>query len=417
MYIGIDDTDSLSRFCTTYLCSILKSRLQKEGYEVSIPRLIRLNPNIPFKTRGNGAVSLEIKGDINDEIKEISIKTLEEFSDFEDPNTNPGIVFCNKIEKNMIKFSVRALHEILLLEDALKIIEENKCESIGYKNKRGIIGALAAIAFPLHDYTYELLAYRKEKNWNSRRNIDKESVKRLNHFTFDNYDYENDKIVIAPNGPDPVLFGIRGEDLWSLRKSLEIIECENYDFSDVFLTNQATDAHIRNVQKDKAERDKIREYDSVELTGFVTRDPWVIKKGHTFFEVDGIVCIAFEPTGYFRKKIRYLREGDMVRVFGGVKKESINLEKIEVMNLKEIKEKKNPICCGKTMKSEGKGKGFQCKICKKKKREGEQKVIKLPRKIKSGYYEVRPSARRHLARPLSRMFALYRNPWQREGYH
>lgn len=412
MFIGIDDTDSLSRFCTTYLCSILKSRLKKEGYEVSIPRLIRLNPNIPFKTRGNGAVSLEIKGDMNDEIIEISIKTLEEFSDFDDPNTNPGIVFCNKIQENMVRFSVRALHEVISLKEALKIIKNSKCESFGYKNKRGIIGALASIAFPLYDYTYELLAYRKVENWNSRRYIDRESVKRLNHFTFDNYDYESDKIVIAPNGPDPVLFGIRGEDLWSLRKSLEAIKCEDYDFYEVFLTNQATDAHIR-----KAKNHNINEYDSVELTGFVTKDPWVIKKGHTFFEVDGILCSAFEPTGDFRKKIRHLKEGDKVRVFGGVKKGTINLEKIEIIDLVEILERKNPICCGKRMKSEGRGKGFQCKVCKKKKAEDERAIIKLPRKIEKGYYEVCPSARRHLARPLSRMFVHYKNPWQREGYH
>ena len=41
-------------------------------------------------------------------------------------------------------------------------------------------------------------------------------VKRLNDesfpHTFNNFDYKQNRILIAPHGPDPVFCGIRGED-------------------------------------------------------------------------------------------------------------------------------------------------------------------------------------------------------------
>ena len=56
--IGIDDTDSKTEMCTTYLTiEILKtSNLDLVGY----PNLVRLNPNIPLKTRGNAAISITL---------------------------------------------------------------------------------------------------------------------------------------------------------------------------------------------------------------------------------------------------------------------------------------------------------------------------------------------------------------------
>ena len=60
--IGFDDTDSPKGMCTTYLGSKLVRLLQKQNVEfLDYPRLVRFNPNIPWKTRGNGAVGLKIK--------------------------------------------------------------------------------------------------------------------------------------------------------------------------------------------------------------------------------------------------------------------------------------------------------------------------------------------------------------------
>ena len=57
MYLSVDDTDSTEGLCTTFLATeIIKSvDLDLIGY----PRLVRLNPAVPWKTRGNGSLSLK----------------------------------------------------------------------------------------------------------------------------------------------------------------------------------------------------------------------------------------------------------------------------------------------------------------------------------------------------------------------
>ena len=60
--VGFDDTDSPKGMCTTFLAYKIVNLLQKQKTEfLDFPRLIRFNPNIPWKTRGNGAVSFKIK--------------------------------------------------------------------------------------------------------------------------------------------------------------------------------------------------------------------------------------------------------------------------------------------------------------------------------------------------------------------
>src|SRR5207247_4031559 len=58
--IGVDDTDSLRGMCTTFLAAELVRDLTRDFDLVGYPRLVRLNPNIPWKTRGNAAVCLRI---------------------------------------------------------------------------------------------------------------------------------------------------------------------------------------------------------------------------------------------------------------------------------------------------------------------------------------------------------------------
>ena len=68
--IGFDDTDSPKGMCTTYLAYRLVDSLKKENVKfVDYPKLIRFNPNIPWKTRGNGAVSIKIETENPSKIK------------------------------------------------------------------------------------------------------------------------------------------------------------------------------------------------------------------------------------------------------------------------------------------------------------------------------------------------------------
>lgn len=72
LYVGIDDTDSVSGMCTTYICSVILDRLKDCGFKLDgPPRLVRLNPFAPHKTRGNGAVSFKLILKSRNEIKKL----------------------------------------------------------------------------------------------------------------------------------------------------------------------------------------------------------------------------------------------------------------------------------------------------------------------------------------------------------
>ncbi|UCH01711.1 MAG: DUF1743 domain-containing protein, partial [Candidatus Bathyarchaeota archaeon] len=170
LQIGIDDTDSPFRGCTTYIASVLVERLsQLGGRFFDYPNLIRLNPNIPWKTRGNGAICLRlfIDEDKYDAVVEEVLETIEKESDFTFPKTDPGVVFYlgKKIPLEIRKFARKTIQDVVKKEAALKLIKHCKAEAIGYKDGRGIIGAIAAIGETLDkDYTYEFIAYRTLKN-------------------------------------------------------------------------------------------------------------------------------------------------------------------------------------------------------------------------------------------------------------
>ncbi|WP_455284279.1 hypothetical protein, partial [[Eubacterium] cellulosolvens] len=82
IHIGIDDTDSLAGGCTTRIAADLVFSLAKKGATfLDHPNLIRLNPNVPWKTRGNGAVCLRIESDISSEaILELAMEETERSS-------------------------------------------------------------------------------------------------------------------------------------------------------------------------------------------------------------------------------------------------------------------------------------------------------------------------------------------------
>jgi len=59
--IAFDDTDSAEGMCTSYLMALLIREIEYLDLDIiGYPRLVRLNPNIPYKTRGNGALCVEV---------------------------------------------------------------------------------------------------------------------------------------------------------------------------------------------------------------------------------------------------------------------------------------------------------------------------------------------------------------------
>lgn len=117
---------------------------------------------------------------------------------------------------------------------------------------------------------------------------------------------------------------------------------------------------------------------------------------------------AYEPSKSFREVVRGLRPGDVVRAVGELRAvpRTLNLEKLEVLELSNVSVKtSNPICakCGKSMQSMGRSGGYRCKVCGSKRPETAATRVAEARTLAPGWYEPPVSARRHLSRPLKRV--------------
>ncbi|OPY26996.1 MAG: tRNA(Ile2) 2-agmatinylcytidine synthetase TiaS [Methanocella sp. PtaU1.Bin125] len=412
IYLGIDDTDSKLGMCTTYLAAVLAERLSGFGL-TDYPRLIRLNPNIKYKTRGNAALCLTLDAgpEAMDEAERIALEAVGEFARFEDENTNPGVVlYSGEITADLKEYALRVVRDVVEIEEAETLARRHGMRVHRFKNGRGIVGALAAIGLELYDFTYELLAYRMPGNYEKPRQLDRDSVYAMDAATYpdtwDNVDLANRVIVFSPHTPDPVLYGIRGNSPEVLRRAQAMLKTEPVERSIIFRTNQGTDMHLLCGSIAEARDDR-----SYVLKGTVTEAAHAIEGGHLFFAIgDGgatIKCAAFEPTKGFRNVVKSLIPGDEVRVFGSVKDRTVNLEKLEVIRLAEDVRKVTPICpsCGRHMESAGAGQGYRCRRCKTK--APAMAVERHERTVEKGLYEVPPSARRHLARQIIRI----RQPW------
>lgn len=421
LHIGIDDTDSTRMGCTTYIASLLIEKITKrDGVFLDYPTLIRLNPNVPWKTRGNGAICLRIRihADRIDHVIEDTIEIVKVNSDLDNKKTDPGIVFFwgERIPREFSYFSLKTKQDIVKKDEALKLVKKYKAKAFSFKYGRGIIGALAAVGETLTaDHTYELISYRIKRNRGTPRKLDDASVfrmdKEMKGLTFNNVDYEKRGILITPRGPDPIFLGIRGESADAVKRAFRLLKIqEEIERWVIFRTNQGTDAHLRTIKNINL----VQSYHSVIVNGTLTRNPISIPGRHVIFTIadenKSIDCAAYEPTGKFRNIIRALIIGDIVQVYGGVRPRSekipmtINLEKIKIIRLIPKILMRNPICkfCKKHMGSMGKEKGFRCKKCGARERKAKKIQVQIKRNISTGLYIPPPRANRHLTKPFSR---------------
>ena len=424
--IGIDDTDSATLgMCTTYVAARLVGELQASGLVggfYDYPFLIRLNPTVPNKTRGNGALVINAwaRPGREDEVLDLASMLVDEYAALEDEKTHPGIALKvgREGEDELRRLYDLSLHRIVSKQTAVQVARSSGVWIRGWKKGLGIIGATAALGADLQDdRTFEVISYRDPQDRSRERDIDEEAVIRMDREIggiFFNYDYENHKVCISPASPCPVFFGVRGEGPEAVVRALRFLDPSGVRMAVVFKTNQHTDAHIEAAPSLSA----IRPFSSVAATGTVSSYPRTISGGHVIFSLsDGtseVDCAAYEPTKGFRMWVRRLMPGDRVTVWGSVRKDAgrkltINLEKMRILSLIESVEK-NPVCpvCGSSMESMGRGKGFRCRRreCRYADRSLKKVKQRLERGLVTGYYEAPPVAWRHLYMPLARM-----KPW------
>lgn len=421
-HLAIDDTDSNTSMCTTYLGTIILELLKDNNAEfIDFPWLIRLNPNIPYKTRGNGSVKISFycNSEMIDDLWKKIVNLVRQYSDIEAENTSPGVVLLQgEIPAFFNKLYIKALYELIELEDVKSNLEvyKNKLKLFSLKEGRGLIGASSAIGAILSDYTYEFIAYRYEKNCKTKRVIDKQSVLKADKatpLTFNNIDYDHgNDVMILPHGNDPIFCGIRGEtteqviEMWKKLNIEEPIEKVM-----IFRTNQHTKVHFPKLFNG----DELGPYKSVKTIGKIITNPHDIEGGHVIFSVEIgnkiVDCAAYEPTKKFRNIIRELIIGDEIIIFGGIRKPesarnlTINVEEIQIVKLKEIFDQITPKCpsCKLTLKSAGTKAGFKCKKCNYKTKTKNYMIIPKTRKLKTGIRYVTPvCAQRHLTKPVTR---------------
>ena len=483
--VAVDDTDSRDRgMCTTYVGVRLAERIVTAGGRVSRRLLVRLNPAVKHKTRGNAAVALHAHGIDAAKAFGIAAETVREFAAADDPRTSPGVVVADidvaanvvaangdvaddvdvggtgrveteRIEADEVKtrtgktgtgaadgipddvaaFARRALRRRLDLEEAVALADRHGFRHAGFGSGgagdestpgRGRIGALAAVGAPatLDDRTFERISYRELERRGTPRDVDAESVFAAADAGYptvwDTVDRGTGEVVCVPNAPGPILHGIRGDDPDACRRVAERIGSEPVERAATFVTNQGTDAHLAD-----GTLGDLRDGAGYRVTGVVAGEPETKRGGHVHVDVaedddpsgtaaavdadPALRAVAFAPTGRFRDRVRSLRLGDRVTLCGEheVRRDdpgpdgTLKLEKFAVRDLVETAPT-TPTCpdCGRSMSSAGRGQGYRCRDCDTSASGTVERD--LDRDVERGWYEVPPSARRHVAKPLIR---------------
>ena len=415
--IGVDDTDSRERgMCTTYLAARIADRVDAER-----SLLVRLNPAVEHKTRGNAALAVHADADPETAFR-VAREELAAVAETDDPRTNPGLVVAPgdpaDVPEAVADFAREAVRDHLTVEAADERIAAAGYRSEGWKFGRGKIGALAAVgawaAFggdssgvaAERDWTYECISYRESERVGTPRDVDPESVFATATDAYpeawDTVDRETGELVCVPHTPGPILHGIRGDSADAVRRVAEAIESEPVARRALFVTNQGTDAHLRD-----ATIREVADGRSYRVPGRVVSAPETRRGGHVFLTLAdetgdaSLQCAAFEPTKRFRDRVRNLRVGDRITACGEVSDGTVKLEKFAVRELDRT-ELLTPDCpdCGRSMKSAGAGQGYRCRDCKT---TAPGKVEReVDRELELGWYEVPPEARRHVAKPLVR---------------
>ena len=428
--VGLDDTDSRERgMCSTYLGVRLAEAIAEAGGRIDSLRLIRLNPAVKHKTRGNAAVAIHTDLGAADAF-DLAIEAIETYAIGTDPRTSPGVVVAphdpedgiGAIPDPVSRFAEQALREIHSLERAIDLVDR-----FGYRHRgwaapengtrgRGRIGALAATgsAAAFEAWTYEHISYREFDRCGTPREVDADSVFEAADWGYpiawDTVDRGEGEVVCVPNAPGPILHGIRGDDPDVCRAVADRIESEPIERSATFVTNQGTDAHLAS-----GTIGSLRDGAGYRVDGIVASPPETRRGGHVFFDLEradavvrsasgddaSVQCVAFEPTKRFRDRIRSLRVGDRLTVCGELDRGTIKLEKVAVRELIRI-ERTTPTCpsCDRRMSSAGRSAGYRCRNCGT---TAPGKVDRpIERDLEPGWYEVPPCARRHVAKPLIR---------------
>lgn len=379
-------------------------QLSIDDFAVLERRLVRLWPFAPKRTRGNAALSAvcELGHGSLDDVNMICKKFIEDLAveieigyPSEGQRPDPCLLVSDvEFPEDWYWQAVR--REVKLKNRLESLPDSAKIHSIS-PQPAGLIGASSAIAWnPSQGSTWELIAWRQPNRIRTIREVSQQSIIEMSERfpeTFTNRDPTTGRGMIMPRTNCPVLYGVRGNssqevsDAHKFMQSRDDVEtCEAWA---IHRTNQVSDDHLLG-------------YHSAVVSGL----PNEVQGGHSSILVwDGEVgktLVAFAESGPVNVLLRSTKPGDEVDWLG-LKAPSgeIHLERLRVKSTVP-RTGERPGCCGKAMRSAGKGQGLRCTICGSIK-EKTWKIESISFDGQSGgWVEPTASNRRHLAMPLKR---------------
>lgn len=445
MLLAFDNTDGPGGGCTTHLAFHVLLALPELAL-TGMPRLVRLNPNVPWKTRGNGAVVLplgvprgpqtrvgELQGH---EVLAFPDSALPGSSSPSTPTSLPPSLpppsssdILGRVWKVLqAQSQPEALPGVALFDEAppaaayweavrtfvppeasKAALEALEVPHQAAGDGRALVGCLAAAAWPGPPSSFEFIAYRQPQRWGKPREVDPRPWLGLDATgaTFHTYDPEALRPCCIPHTPDPVLAGLRGRDpealLAAALRTFPIAAArEPIDGWLLWATNQASGDHVTPIDA-LADAPPLG---TVAIAATVATAPTTRQGGHVVVSARDATgttfeAVAFEPTKSFRDRVRGLIVGDRVRFVGAVADGSVRLEKMEVLELAPRLRPENPLCrCGKRMRSKGPSTGFKCPACGAFLPRGALQMVEEKPLVGLGWHEVPVIARRHLHRPV-----------------
>jgi tRNA(Ile2)-agmatinylcytidine synthase len=428
LLLAFDNTDGPDGGCTTHLAFHVLLALPELAL-TGMPRLVRLNPNVPWKTRGNGAVVLplgkptgpqvrvgELRGHeilafpdgqpvaASEDILQRAWAVLEKQSQ---PGAMPAVALLDDQPPESTYWA--AVRTFVHPDEAKAAAADLAVHRRATGDGRGLIGCLAAAAWAGPPSSFEFIAYREPAKFGKERKVDPRPLMGLDltGATFHTYDPEAVRLCCVPHTPDPVLIALRGRDADRLRDTclrvLPTALSEPVDGWLLWASNQASGDHVTPLESIA----EMPEMGTGSLVATVAAPPSTRPGGHVVLAVQDAAgtafeAIAFEPTKSFRNHVRGLVAGDQVRLVGALTDGALRLEKMEVIRLARRERIVNPICqCGKSMRSKGPSTGYKCPACGSFKPRNAATAVPEKPQAEVGWHEVPIIARRHLHRPTS----------------
>jgi tRNA(Ile2)-agmatinylcytidine synthase len=431
MLLAFDNTDGPGGGCTTHAAFHVLLALPDLALR-GLPRLVRLNPNVPWKTRGNGAVVIPLGRPEGPQVRvgelrgrevlafpegrpaaptpEVLDRAWAALEGLAQKEAMPGLVLCAEAPPSALYW--HAVRTFVPPTEAKAACAELALPHRAAGDGRGLVGSLAAAAWPGPPSSFEVIAYREPQRWGRARELDPAPLMGLDAAghgtTFHTVDPVARKLACVPRTPDPVLCGLRGRDperlVAAAIPALARAAREPVDGWLLWASNQASGDHISPVHA-VAEAPAMG---TVQVEAEVTAPANRRQGGHAFVplrDAAGLAfeAVAFEPTHAFRDVLSALLPGDRVVVVGAFSDGLVKLEKLRIVAPVSHRQKQNPACpdCGRRMRSKGPSTGFRCSGCKKRLPPSAMEWLESPRGVTTAWHEPPVMARRHLHRPAA----------------